>query len=105
VNFRYRSSSNRTARRRLTRAVTLLFPAGKQLDAVTRAALAGPVRAMPPAAPHVWARTQRRCPAYCELHELLSCGFVIGNETDGAFHGRVHSRYYPGFNPERDGAQ
>jgi hypothetical protein len=36
VDVEYRSSSNRTASRRLTRAVTLLFRAGKQLDAASR---------------------------------------------------------------------
>ena len=39
------------------------------------------------------------------FNELRSCAFVIGDETDGAFYGRVQSRSYLGFSWERDGGQ
>ena len=39
------------------------------------------------------------------FNELRSCRFVIGDETDGAFYGRVQSRSYLGFSWERDGGQ
>lgn len=39
------------------------------------------------------------------FHELRARGFVIQNETERASDGRVLSRYYLRFDPERDGAR